>query len=343
LEKKSEQLHDDLWLKDLPIRSDAPEFGSEELIACEICERQNPPNRMKCLYCGAELSNFDPKLVRPALDKLETHEKGINVLLRSAASGISEEQISAAARLLKLETDSLSEILRNEKSLPLVRVRTESEVNVVRERLRDLGIETSTLTDETFALGVPAIRLRSMRFEENELGLVLYNQDDIRKVAKSEVFLVVTGSILERRLATSESLKRSKSKVLETEEIATDEQIADLYIRSRQIPFRIVSTGFDFSFLGNEMKLLAKENFGAMLRRLSKWSNDIKFDDDYLKCRAALSNVWEVDESYDSRGVQRNGFGKFKFESATSISNVSQLDRYSRLQFHLLNSALITK
>ncbi len=55
MEKKTEQIHSDEWLKDIPLQMENPAFNPEEMILCAKCARTNPPTRLKCFYCGAEL------------------------------------------------------------------------------------------------------------------------------------------------------------------------------------------------------------------------------------------------------------------------------------------------
>ena len=58
MEKKSDEEQTDEWIKDIPLRAESEGFESEEMISCKKCKRNNPPNRLKCMYCGVELE-FD--------------------------------------------------------------------------------------------------------------------------------------------------------------------------------------------------------------------------------------------------------------------------------------------
>ena len=60
------------------------------------------------------------------------------------------------------------------------------------------------------------------------------------------------------------------------------------------------------------------------------------FAGDYLRVRDILGKVWEVEEKKDSRGLQRKAFGTFNLENVTTINNLAQFTKYSRLRRQLL-------
>ena len=82
--------------------------------------------------------------------------------------------------------------------------------------------------------------------------------------------------------------------------------------------------------------MLAKNNIVKLAEKLRRHAPDAKFVDGYLSSRSFLANVWEVEQKIDSQGLKREGFGKFNLGNVTTVNNLSQFAKYSRLQWHLL-------
>src|SRR5688572_12499342 len=64
-------------------------FKTEEMVTCS-CGRSNPPNRLKCLYCGLELNIdvADGGTVKATLRPLELWERGFNVVFTEPIEGV---------------------------------------------------------------------------------------------------------------------------------------------------------------------------------------------------------------------------------------------------------------
>ena len=52
-----------------------------------------------------------------------------------------------------------------------------------------------------------------------------------------------------------------------------------------------------------EKALIVNENMKLLLEKLKLVAPDIVFDDDYLRVRGFLGQVWEVEEKADSKGI----------------------------------------
>jgi hypothetical protein len=338
MEKKTENIHPDEWLKDLPVQSEVEGFKPEEMLTCPKCERKSPPTRLDCFYCGAELpvSESQSKYLKLNLRKLEVWEKGYNVIFL-ADENSNEAKIPECARLLDMENDEFQKIIHTSKSLPLARVESVKEAEMLVNRLKDLGVESFIINDEILKIDTFTQRLRGIEFLDDKLILIRFNSDEIIEISKDDIALIVTGAIFERKIEATESLKRKeKNKILDSSEVSRDGMLIDFYEKNDSIGYRIELSGFDFSCLGAEKSLLAKDNILKLLTKLREVSPDAKFDDDYLRIRAELSKVWEVDQKIDSLGVDHKSLGKIQRKSITTISNLSQFTRYSRLQFQLL-------
>ena len=327
------------WLKNLPLQTENIAFQPDEMVGCDKCERLNPPTRLKCLYCGAELPATDAqsKLLKPNLRRLESWEKGFNIILTPGAQTFGETNIAETAELLKLEKKIVEKITRASNSLPLGRAESQREAEVVKARLKAIGVETSILSDETLGAEKPPRRLRGIEFADEKISLILFNQDETAEMRLEDFALIVTGSVSERKITATEKYnKKGENKILDSSETASDEVLIDVYSRFDSSGFRIYSKGFDFSCLGEAKEILAKDNIKKLAAKLREYASDAKYVDDYASNRSVLADVWEVEQRTDSQGLKREGFGKFNLGNVTTVNNLSQFTKYSRLQWHSL-------
>lgn len=330
--------HEDLF-KDLPVQAENIAFDSEEMIRCEKCRRANPPNRSKCLYCGAELdiSEAQSQNLKLNLRKLEFWEKGFNLISIPGSQNFDEKQITDIAKLLKVEKEFARKVLEAEKPLPLARIESEKEAEILQEKFREHDIETLVLSDETLAIEKTPRRLRGVEFFDDKLVLIFFNQDEIVEIAEKDLALIVTGAIFERKIeAIEKHSKKGENKILETSEVSSDEILLDIYSRADSIGYRIWAKGFDFSSLEAEKGILAKDNLKNLAVKLRRIAPDALFVDDYPQNRELLAEVWEVEQKSDSLGLKRESFGKFNLGNVTTVNNLSQFTKYSRLRRHLL-------
>lgn len=341
MEKKTDQQNAEKissdWLNDLPTQSENSAFAPGELVACAACARVNPPTRSKCLYCGAELpvSGGENKFFRPDLRRLEAWEKGFNLVFTGASVVADDAELAQISLLLKLEKEVLREILTSENSLPLARVETAGEAEIIQKRLRDAALETTILADADLKSEQSPHRLRGMEFWDDRLVLILFNADEIAEIKWTDVNLIVAGALFERRVEMTETRrKKGASKLLDSNETASDELLFDIYGADDFIGYRVEQTGFDFSCLGAEKTLLAAENIKRLVAELSRRAPNAKIVDDYLKIRAPLGAVWQVEERTDTQGLKRASFGSFNLGNVTTINNSAQFTKYSRLQRH---------
>jgi hypothetical protein len=337
--KIMENREHDEWLKNLPAQTEKLAFDSSEMIRCEKCERSNPPNRLKCVYCGAELNVSEAQIqnVQPNLRKLEAWEKGFNLIILPNEQKTGDINFAGVAKLLKIEPDVLRQIVELKKALPLARVESQTEAEITKRILAEYKIETRILSDEVLASEKPPNRLRGIEFFDEKLVLILFNRDEIVEIANDDLALIVAGAVSERKIqATEKHNKKGENKILDTTEIASDETLLDIYSRSDANGFRIWTKGFDFSGLETEKGILAKDNLKKLIDRLLHTAQNARFVDDYRKVREVLADVWEVEQKNESQGLKRESFGKFNLGSVTTVNNLSQFTKYSRLQWHLL-------
>lgn len=337
MEKKPEQIHPNNWLKDLPLQTQNEAFKPEEMLVCPKCERLSPPNRLRCFYCDSELPIAESRFLKPNLRKLETWEKGFNIVCSPDNLNPETLRIAEIAKLLKLEQEDLQKIFAAKKPLPLARAESETEAEIIVKRLKESGVDSFVLSDEKLKIETVTRRLRGIEFFDDRLILILFNADEIAEIAREDLCLIVSGALFERKIESTEKHNRKKeNEILEAVELSWDELLIDIYSRNDAIGYRIEAKGFDFSGLENEKQLLAKENMKSMVEKLRLVAPKAKFDADYRRLRNELGKIWEVEQKKDSKGLHKKGFGKFNLESVTTIDNLLQFTKYSRLQWQLL-------
>lgn len=338
MEKKAEKNHDDEWLKNLPVLTEEIAFKPEEMVVCGACQRTNPPTRLNCFYCGKELeiSAEQAKKIKPNLRKLEAWEKGFNLICQPLNSQFDEESLAKIAKIVNLETATLEKICAAKTALPLARVESEKEAEIIAERLKECSFETLILSDEKLAANQMPQRLRGVEFWDDKLILVLFNTDEIVEVDLNDLVLMVSGAIFERTTSSIENRKKGENKLLKSIETASDEMLFDIYSRSDTQGFRVFAKGFDFSSLESEKAMTANENLKKLAEKLKSVAPNLKTVENYVSVRESLANIWEAEEMKDSKGLTRQKFGKFNLENVTKISNWTQFNKFSRLQRHIL-------
>ncbi len=314
-------------------------YQPEQMVGCPNCARMNPPHRPQCFYCGAalELTAAQSQSIKIGRRKLESWEDGFNVIFQTAAKIDNQTHSIEAARLLKLEDEVWQKLISNRTPLPLARVETLAEAELIQARLREFGFETHLVGDQALKLEQSPERLRGIEFFDEKLILRPFNRDEIVEVAPENLLLIVTGVIFERKIAAIEEHgKKADGKILEVSETGSDELLIDLYEQTNDFGYRIFAKGFDFSSLESEKELLAANNLKKLIAKLRRIAPNVAYADDYLPNRSVLAAVWEVEHKKDSQGLKREKFGKFNLKNTTTISNLAQFTKYSRLRRHLL-------
>lgn len=338
MDPKDDKDQPDEWLRDLPLRSKTEGFEPGEMIACPKCGRKNPPIRLDCMYCSAELE-FDEnqrRSLKPVVRKAEAHMPGHSLIYLANLENWDERQLSEVARMTRLADGDLAELVGLAKALPLARSESAKEVSVIGRRMAEEGIETGVIADEALAAGVHPRRLRGLRFGGGELVLRLFNSDEEISVGAGELAVVVVGAVYEKKLESLEKRRKNEDdRVLEAMETSSDDLVLDIYRTDEERGYRLTPNGFDFSCLGEEKQLLAADNMRLLTAKLKEFAGAERFDADYPRVRHLLSQVWEIDARTDSRGIERKSFSSYGRRIETTTSNLSQFTRYSRLQWVL--------
>ena len=326
-----------------PIEPSEPQgFSAEQMIRCEECLRANPPTRVSCLYCVAPLplTQSSAKLRKPVLRQPEKHQPGYNNILIPTGRAVSDETVNAAAALLKLSPENLQALMSQNVQMPVARTASREEAELVTERLRDLGLACTTLSDEELGLSFSdntLKRVRAMRFDEVLLTIQLAGGEEI-EVKWADVILIVPGRLVETRVEITERLKRKpEAELLDTSEFFRDETVIDFYTATHPYTWRVGASGFDFSCLEKEKTLIANENIARLRRVLVVKAVNAHFDDGYHSVRNLLELAWSTQQENQSSGWRRSAPGKLSIAQSTTKSNETQFTRYSRLRYYFCN------
>lgn len=320
------------------IQTEEIAFRPSEMIACSKCRRTNPPNRLDCLYCGGPLE-FKTDLaseIRLNLRTLEPWELGWNIISR-ADPGTKQPEYRQIALLLEREADSILEQINSSMPLPIARVESLTKAELLADRLSNLGLICSIVSDADLKADTLPVRLKRIEFDDVDLGLENFNTGELKTISAANLVLIVKGRLISSRSDKLErKRRRGNTRLLDESSTMNDETVVDLYSRGDGVGYRVRQTGFDFSCIGIARSLLASENMGLLLDQLKRVAPDAMVVDGYNNISRLLDSVWELESRNDPQGLQRVGLGKREFATVATTNNLSQFTKFSRLQWHLL-------
>jgi hypothetical protein len=316
--------------------SEPPGFTPEEMIRCEQCLRANPPTRFACLYCDAALplNESTEHLRKPILRQPEKHQLGINcILVPTDSLQINGDNLTKAAELLKLKSETLDSILATKAPMPLARTGSREEAQLVNNRLRELGFSTVVLSDEDLGRDDTVIRVRSLQLDSNSLFLGQAGVQNSFVIAWDELRLIVSGRLVVQKVEVTERVsRRPENEILDTSEFFSDEPVFDLYCSTQDRTLRIGTNSFDFSCLQNQKSFIAAQNLRKLQELMRSRCASLQHDSVYNELRNTLQLVWPCEQESHSRGWRRERPGKYSLGAVTSNTNESQFTRYSRLR-----------
>lgn len=313
-------------------------FAPEEMVRCDACLRANPPTRTACFYCGAALpvTQTSARLRQPALLSPGKSDPGYNTIL--IAHDQTRNSIQEAADLLKLSTEAIEKLLATTQPLPVARTATFEESQLLADRLRDLGLQTQTISDEQ--LGVlegNIIRVRSIVFDDDKISVRPSGPGEPLEINHADLFLLVQARLSTKTTTIKErKSRRSENEILEASEFYSDESVIDLYCTSREESIRIAANSFDFSCLGEQKALVVNLNMTKLIQVLQAEAPQLMLDNAYTGVRQLLDLVWGAEKSTKSDGWRRDAPGRLTVGATTTLSNENQFMRYSRLRYTLL-------
>jgi hypothetical protein len=250
---------------------------------------------------------------------------------------VSDKTVDEAAALLKMSSENIKALMSQSVPTPVARTASREEAELVTERLRDLGLTCTTLSDEDLGLSFSdntLKRVRAMRLGEIFLTIQLAGGEEI-EVAWVDVILILSGRLIETRVEITERLTRKPEKeLLDTSEYFRDEMVIDFYTASHPFTWRVGASGFDFSCLEHEKALIANENIARLQRVFVARAVNAQFDDSYPRLRNVLELAWSTQQENQSSGWRRSVPGKLNVGLSITKSNETQFTRYSRLRYY---------
>ena len=310
---------------DPTIQSEDISFRREELVTCE-CGRQNPPNRVDCLYCGRALDVKPEAVDKFVIRKLEPWEPGTNILITSAGA-----DIARAAELLSLDREQVEGILSADVALPAARVDAKA-ASTVAAKLEEFGFGTRAISDADLTPTKMPVRISAMQITDGALIVIDFNSGAQYRHSWDELMLLVQGFFSTGKIDSMEKRRLRKTTVMAETMTSADEPVFDLYVRDNKIGYRVQLAGFDYSCLGDQMAPLATENMMGLIQLIHSRSPEAQLVDGYKKIRHLLTGIWDIESRKDPKGLQQVGFGKREFGVVHSTSNIEQFTRFSRLQ-----------
>jgi hypothetical protein len=220
--------------------------------------------------------------------------------------------------------------------MPVARTASREEAELVSARLRDLGLDCLTLSDEDLGLSFSdnaVKRVRSMTFDDERVTIYQAGAAEVTEAVWADIVLIVRGRLFETRLEIKErKTGKTENEILDTSEFFRDETVIDFYTASHASTWRVSAGGFDFSCLGREKALVANENIGRLQRLIVGKAVNAHVDDSYARMRNLLELAWSTQPETQSSGWRRERPGKLSVGMATTRSNEIQFTRYSRLR-----------
>jgi len=306
-------------------------FAAEELSSCEKCGRDNAPNRMTCIYCGAELTIREEFLsqAKVAANDLDADALGWNIVARAGdvANADSDKELES----LGFPTDDIRNIGNSDTLIPIARFATEQAAELAQKRLS--AFATAIVSDELLDVSRAAVRVSKIEFDGTDLAFTDFNRGTIERCPAASVTAIVLGTLHSFSTTTFEKRGiRKKSTV--TDETADDRvsQILEIHIRNTSMSFAVHPTGFDFSILAGERSLLVAENFERLATRLGSLAPQASLVTDHNAFRNTLRGPWPESSRSDGLGRVRTGIGQRRYGRTATIDNKHQFSKFSRLQ-----------
>jgi hypothetical protein len=231
----------------------------------------------------------------------------------------------------------MQQLMSQSVPMPVARTGSREEAELVTVRLRDLGLNCVTVSDEELGFSDNVVkRVRAMSFADEHV-VIYHSGSEQASFNWSDVVLILPARLIETRMEIKERMSRKKeNEILETNEFFRDEVVIDFYTAAHSFTWRVGASGFDFSCLGSEKALVANENIARLQRLIVAKAVNARFDDSYQRVRNLLELVWSTQPETQSSGWRRERPGKLSVGVATTKSNESQFTRYSRLRYYLL-------
>jgi hypothetical protein len=306
-----------------------------DLIACPRCERNNGLRRTTCLYCGAELPVTAESAGQqvPILRPVEEWERGFTVVLAPLdEEAPTARQLARLSEIARVDEGAARAFLDARTSLPLVRVATEGEADIVARLLGASDLGATVVADAELTLDRQTRRVRELRLGPTALEAhVLWGEWEA--VPRDEIALAVEGRVVGSTVEIVEGTGRKRgSEIEDTSEYFAENYVVDIYGASLEHSFRVKADSFDFSCLGAQPALRLDENVSALAALLASYLGASRYDASYSRVARLLANAWPIESRVRSYGLSPRGDFRKYTKSFVTKDALTHFTRYSRMR-----------
>lgn len=310
-----------------------------DTVECPKCRRQSGVRRTACIYCGEPLPvTADSAGVQvPALKPIEEWESGYSVVLAPLDQDTpSARQLTRLAEIAHIEESEARSFLDSRISLPVARVGSAQEAELIATLLGDADLGTTILSDESLALDFVLKRVREIRLgEENIAVQVLWG--DWAYLPREDVVLAVEGRVVATQVDIVEGVGKQR-RTFDVEEAAQffiESYAIDVHGPTLGQGFRIKADSFDFGSVLENPSVRLDQNVTELGATLEAYLGASRYDADYSRVVRLLDRAWPQESRVQSHGLRHKADFKKHTSSSVTTDASRQFTRYSRMRYRL--------
>lgn len=287
------------------------------------------------------VTDFSAGVQVPNLAPVEEWERGYSVIVAPLDDqGPTDRQVLRLMEIARVEEPLAQAILASGMSLPVARVATRDEAELVARLLGEAEFGTTILDDLTLELRERSRRVREIRFAGDTIDLLVLWGDWV-SVRRDDIQVVVEGRMVDTTVEILEGAtrKRGMLDVHDTSQFFQESYAIDLYAGSISQSFRLKPDIIDYTCLGIVPSPILETNVAELSRQLRQWIGPSRYDAGYRSVAKLLEPAWPPASRVHSGGQHRKGDFKKYTRSSVTTEAVTQFTRYSRMRFALTTGA----
>jgi hypothetical protein len=306
------------------------------VVLCPRCNRSTSLRRTSCIYCGETLPVTDAATAVqvPILRTVEEWERGYSVILAPLDLELTARQLERLCEIARLPESEARSILEARTPLPVARVPSLEDADLVARLLAEADMGTSIVADADLDLDRASHRVSELRMEEDALQLLVLWKDWV-SIRREDLVCAVEGHLVSNRVDIVETPKRSKREIVGTSEFFSESFTVDVYGPTIESSFRIRAERFDFTCLGGRPAPFVEANVNRLRTALAGYLGASRYDASFRRVSRLLDHAWPPASRVASRGLGRQGdFRKYSV-SSVETDPLAQFTRFSRTRFVL--------
>jgi hypothetical protein len=277
----------------------------------------------------------------PILRPVEEFEPGFSVVLAPLdREAPTDRQFARFCEITHMEDETARAVFAARISLPVARVPTEGEADLVARLLGESDLGATVVADTALELGRTVRRVREVRLGPEQIeARVLWG--DWITLSRDEIVLAVEGHVVSTRVDITEAAtgRGRKLDVFDTSQYFLESYAIDLYGASIDSSIRIKADSFDFGCLGWQPSPRLDENIAALAELLREYIGASRYDASFGKIAKLLEHAWPSASSFQSKGLLWRGNFKRYTTSSVTTDAAGQFNKYSRMRYVLTNAA----